>query len=296
MVVSLSSFMNVVSVKLDRTNFLLWISQTTPALKGHRLYGYVDGSFPCLPLFLEDGNSQGSNRNNPDHAAWIEEDQLIISWLLSSLIEPILAQVVGFKTSKEVWDRLHVLFSSTSKTRIDDLKLELAYLKKGTLTVTDYVQKIKSLSDALATSRHFLIDVDQIHYLLGGLPTEYDTFVLSMTTRLDSLSFSEIQSLLLTFEKRLKCHSSQFVLDSPSANLANEKKTFNHNQSSSYKPRQFNNDGGSDNSKKTSYNNNNRSRSNSKNATVVCQLCEYLGHTAATCRRYLELIANKPTK
>ncbi|XP_010274285.1 PREDICTED: uncharacterized protein LOC104609611 [Nelumbo nucifera] len=208
----------------------------------------------------------------------------------------VLAQVVGCKTSREVWDRLHVLFSSTSKTRIHDLKLELAYLKKGILTITNYVQKIKSLYDALAASGHFLIDVDQIHYLLGGLLAEYDTFVLSMTIRLDSLSFVEIQSLLLTFEKRLERHSSQSVLDFPSANLSNKKKTFNHNQSSSYKPRQFNNDGSSDNSKKISYNNNNHSKSNSKNVIVVCQLCGYPSHTAATCRRYLELTTNKPTK
>ncbi|XP_010252418.1 PREDICTED: uncharacterized protein LOC104593993 [Nelumbo nucifera] len=264
MVVSLSSFMNVVSVKLDCTNFLLWSSQTTPSLRGHHLYGYVDESFPCPPLFLEDGSSQGSIRSNSDHVARVEQDQLIISWLLSSLTEPVLAQVVGCKTSREVWDQLHVLFSSTSKTRIHDLKLELAYLKKGTLTVTDYAHKIKNLSHALAASGHFLTDVDQIHYLLGALKASLFTI----------------------------------VLDSPSANLANKKKTFNHNQSSSYKPRQFNNDGGSENSKKISYNNNNHRRLQILGilATVVCQLCGYPGHTAATCHRYLELTANKPTK
>ncbi|XP_010246304.1 PREDICTED: homeobox protein 3-like [Nelumbo nucifera] len=162
-----------------------------------------------------------------------------------------------------------------NRTRIVDHKLVIIFINRVNCKTSK--EKIKSLSDALAASGYFLTNVDQIHYLLRGLPIEYDIFVLSVTTRLDSLS-------------------SQSVLDSPSANLANKKKNFNHNQSSSYKPQQFNNDGGSDNSKKTSYNNNNRSRSNSKNTTVVCQLYGYLGHITATCRRYLELTTNKNTK
>nr|DAD36553.1 TPA_asm: hypothetical protein HUJ06_007194 [Nelumbo nucifera] len=104
-------------------------------------------------------------------------------WLLFTLTEPVLAQVVGCTTSHDT---------------------------------------LKSLADALAASNYHIPDSDIIHYLLGGLPFEHGIVVISITTRLDKLSLPDVQSLLLTYEKRLTRHHTS--LDGTSANIANRKK------------------------------------------------------------------------
>jgi cytochrome c-type biogenesis protein CcmH/NrfF len=48
------NFSQFITYKLDETNYLLWLSQIVPILKGHELMGIVDGSEPCPPQFLSD--------------------------------------------------------------------------------------------------------------------------------------------------------------------------------------------------------------------------------------------------
>lgn len=50
----LSNVSNLVSIKLDRHNYLLWRSQFEPLLISHDLMGIVDGSNPCPDECLSD--------------------------------------------------------------------------------------------------------------------------------------------------------------------------------------------------------------------------------------------------
>ncbi|KAF5208322.1 hypothetical protein FRX31_002091, partial [Thalictrum thalictroides] len=45
--VSLPSFANLVSIRLDRNNYLLWLGQIVLALNCHDLFKFVDGSYPA---------------------------------------------------------------------------------------------------------------------------------------------------------------------------------------------------------------------------------------------------------
>jgi hypothetical protein len=49
----LITFTNFNPVKLTRDNYLLWLPQIVPPLRGGNLFGYVDGTTPPhRPLFL----------------------------------------------------------------------------------------------------------------------------------------------------------------------------------------------------------------------------------------------------
>ena len=124
-----------VSLKLDRQNFLLWRAQFLPLLRGYELEGYVSGALPCPPKFL---SSMDSTINN-NYITWQKQDNILLGWILSSLIEPVLAQIASLSTSTSVWQALDHMFASKSRARIMQLKLELQNTKKGNLSMTDYL-------------------------------------------------------------------------------------------------------------------------------------------------------------
>lgn len=60
-------------------------------------------------------------------------------------------------------------------------KLQLQTLKKGNLTMREYLTKMKSFADVLASASHKLSEDDQILHILSGLGREYDPIVVPIT-------------------------------------------------------------------------------------------------------------------
>lgn len=125
-------------IKLDRHNFVLWKSQILPVLRGHDLEGYADGSLLCSPKFTA-GSSSDTNLNkaevilNSAYLAWIKQDQLLLSWILSSLTKGVLAQVGGCTTARGVWQSLEHMYALQSRAKIVQLRLQLQTTKKGAM-------------------------------------------------------------------------------------------------------------------------------------------------------------------
>ena len=93
-------------IRLSNNNFLLWKAQLTPFLRGQNLFGYVDGSIPPPPRFYHTTSTNSSEQQmlpNPTSDLWLQQDQMILSTLLLSLSEKVMAHVVGLATSHEVW-------------------------------------------------------------------------------------------------------------------------------------------------------------------------------------------------
>ncbi|OVA12200.1 hypothetical protein BVC80_1777g19 [Macleaya cordata] len=103
-----TSINHIVSVKLETSNYLLWLAQFKPLLKGYNLVGYVDGTFPCPPRYL----GSDDTTVNPACLAWEQQDQVLLGWLLSSLSDPVLARMVGHDSSRAVWLALEKQFAS----------------------------------------------------------------------------------------------------------------------------------------------------------------------------------------
>jgi hypothetical protein len=55
--------------------------------------------------------------SNPNYITWTDQDQVVLSALVSSLLENILAHMVDLSTSREVWVALKRMFASYSSTR-----------------------------------------------------------------------------------------------------------------------------------------------------------------------------------
>ncbi|KAK2995538.1 hypothetical protein RJ640_026690 [Escallonia rubra] len=132
------------SVKLTSKNYLAWKTQFLPILNYQNLHGHIDGTSSPPPKTLVSPTAENLHIPNPEYEAWFKKDQLLLSWLFSSLTEEIFPYIIGLSTSQEVWTALAHSFGSVSQNRQLQLYIELQELKKNDLSISEYLHKAKS--------------------------------------------------------------------------------------------------------------------------------------------------------
>jgi hypothetical protein len=130
-------------VKLDLTNYVLWKSQIDNIVFANGFEDFIDGTSICPEKELSAGVI------NPAFIAWRRQDRTILSWIYSPLTLVIMAQIIGHTTSQSAWNALEKTLSSSSRARIMQLRLELQSTKKGSLSMIDYIIKVKEVADSL---------------------------------------------------------------------------------------------------------------------------------------------------
>ncbi|KAF5459789.1 hypothetical protein F2P56_019707 [Juglans regia] len=193
-----------ITIKLTIENYLLWNAQIVPFLKGHCLFGYINGSIPKSSPTL-------NNIPNPEHSNWLLQDQLIISTINASLSENVLAQVLNCTSSRDVWVTLETLFLAQSSAHIMQTQFQIATMKKGSDSIKEYFHKATSLASALGAARQPLSSSEFIIYLLAGLGSDYESIVMSITTRPEPLTTPQVFSYLLNHEAHLQ-HQNNTLL------------------------------------------------------------------------------------
>ena len=211
----------VVTIRLTKANYLLWRAQLLPFLRSMKLMGFLDGSNPA-PAKLVAASTAGTEPTlNPAYERWYDQDQQLLSGLLSSMTAEVLHDVVEATSSKEVWDSLQKKFASSTKARTVQIRVELATTKKRDLSAADFFRKITGLATELAAAGAPLRDEEVLAYLFAGLPAAYDPFVTAMTTKSEALSLDDVFAHLVTFEARQLQHQAEFQLQfGTSANFA----------------------------------------------------------------------------
>ena len=224
---------------------------------------------------------------NPSFVTWRRQDRTIFNWIYSSLTPAIMAHIIGHNTSHTAWNALEKTFSSSSKARIMQLRLELQSAKKGSLSMIDYIMKVKGAANNLTAIGELVLEQDQVMNLLGGFSSDYNAVVTAINIRDDKISIEAVHSMLLTFKHRLEQQSSIDHISSMSACYAsssnnrgggrkyNSSRGQSHiSNTSNYTYRGFSRGG------RYSYN----GRHNSTNSEKPqCQLCGKFGHTVHVC-------------
>jgi hypothetical protein len=111
-----------------------------------------------------------------------------------------MAQNIGHTTSQSAWNALKKTLSSSSKARIMQLRLELQSTKKGSMSMIDYIMKVKGVANSLAAIGEPISEQDQVINLLGGLGSDYNAVVTAINIRDDKISVETIHSMLLAIE------------------------------------------------------------------------------------------------
>ena len=234
---------------------------------------HIEGLKICPP------QKTSSGETNPDFVMWRRFDRMILSWIYSSLTPEIMDQIVGYQSSHAAWFALERIFSASLRARVMQLRLEFQTTRKGSLTMMEYILKLKSLADNLATIGEPMTDRDQILQLLGGLGADYNSIVASLTAHEDEMSLHSVHNILLTHEQQLSFQNSVAEDNVISANLAtpqyqhfNNKRSSNTNPSSQNRQSRFNTRRGT-----------NGGCSQSSQHRSQCQLCGKFGHTMVHC-------------
>jgi len=120
----------VISNKLDGTNFLAWSAQLLLLFRSYGLIGIVDGSEPNRPQFT---STEHKNQFilNFGYVVWQYKDQTILGWIISSLSPAVVSTIYDLETSRLAWQALGARFAAPSTSRISLIKRKLQSLQQG---------------------------------------------------------------------------------------------------------------------------------------------------------------------
>jgi hypothetical protein len=96
--------------------------------------------------------------------------------------------------------------------------MALTTIQKGSLTVAEYISKMKILINDMVSAGKKLDDEYFISYMLAGLDAEYNSVVSSIAGRVEPIGFTELYFQLLAYENRLDLQSGGQGLSQSSAN------------------------------------------------------------------------------
>nr|XP_009780266.1 PREDICTED: uncharacterized protein LOC104229337 [Nicotiana sylvestris] len=202
-VASVSNIKNFIPTTLDYKNNMIWRELFLPVFKGHGVYGFIDGSYPCpeSTLTMDDGTSIQATLSQEILQAIIRPNQSL--------------------TPREAWLQIERLFHDNVSSRTLQLKVQFHNLKKGSLSIADYVRCFKSITDALTSIGNPISDFDLVLQILSGLPYEYLSVSTSISTRIPLPTFLETRSLLFLHDTQLNGFSST-ASDSSTALVAKQ--------------------------------------------------------------------------
>lgn len=80
--------------------------------------------------------------------------------------------------------------------------------------------KIKAIVDSLLAIGDSITEQDQVDDILVGLPEEYNTFVMMMYGKLEPISYTDLESLLLVQESQLEKFRVELTSGTISVNVA----------------------------------------------------------------------------
>jgi hypothetical protein len=137
---------------------------------------------------------EAEETSNPAFDLWKAQEQHVLSYLLTSVSRDVLVQIVALPSTVNVWKHIESAFASQSRARVINTPLALTTTQKGSLTVAEYISKMKVLADDMASVGKKLDDEDFISYILVGLDDEYNFVVSSIAERVEPITFAELYS------------------------------------------------------------------------------------------------------
>ncbi|GAU47127.1 hypothetical protein TSUD_247490 [Trifolium subterraneum] len=294
-----------ITEKLTEQNYHLWRQQVEPYINAHSLDDLI-GPAPAPPRFLTVAD-HASATLNPLYRKWRRQDQMLLSWLQSTLSSEILARFLGSRTSQDLWGKIVSYFHKQLRAKARTLRVELRSTSLLNRTVKEYLLQIRRLIDNLASIGDPVPLSQHIDIILEGLPSEFNSVISVVESRFESIDMDEIEALLLAHENRLDKSKKKTIDDATSINIAQNPQSNpspqdqlpeNTSQTDNSYGTEFSKYG-NDNSRYGPYHNPARGRGgsfgrnrggrsgstgrNNANGNTQCQICSKPNHIALDC-------------
>lgn len=102
-------------VKLDEGTFLQWQQQVRFILTGYDLFGFLDGTLSAPARYVHD--TDGSLVANPSATIFTQQDNLLTSWLLSTISSSFLSSFTDVRSACDVWMMASSLFAADTSAK-----------------------------------------------------------------------------------------------------------------------------------------------------------------------------------
>lgn len=184
--------------------------------------GIIDGSSksPSKTIEVVKDDKTKEVHVNPAYSAWLAQDQQVLAFLFNSVSKDVLGQVATLESAAEVWTALEAMFSAQSHARVTNLRMQLSTTKKGSMTTTEYFNKMKALGDELAAAGKKIEDDKMVSFILVGLDADYNPIVTLVMGKLDPIPLSELYAQVMSYEIRLEMLNDQGGQYQSSANFS----------------------------------------------------------------------------
>ncbi|KAM0999510.1 hypothetical protein ACFX2A_006368 [Malus domestica] len=313
----ISTVSSSVTVKLDDSNYLVWNFQMELLLEGHGIMGFVDGINPCPSRFdstVSGGSTDSSLRVETDtFKIWKMHDRALMQLITATLSPSAVSCAIGSTSARDLWVRLKEQFSIVTRTTIFQMKSALQNIKKGTDSISQYLQRIKEARDYLSAAGVTFADDDIVILTLNGLSSEYNTLRSIIRGREHVISMKDLRSQLLAEEAMIEnVAATPFLTAMVAKNSGHDSQNSSYGRQSNpygsqsgffnasgYKPnfhknkgrgKFYNNSYPRFGNNKSGYINNapgilgNSPSSQQGQFPTNCQICGKYGHLADTCR------------
>ena len=270
-------------LKLTATNYRSWKLQFHTLLVGFDLMGFVDGQRPCPPATI---TADGITSPNPAYHLWTRQDQLLLNAIIGSISPTIIPFIASAKTAYDAWNSLANTYAKPSRGHIMHLKGVLTNVTKGTQTITEYMQHVKSIADELAMLDAPENSEDLTVKILNGLGDEFRDISSAVRARDSPITFEELHEKLINSKAILKqglTRNQQFPITAnyvAKPPFGGYQSNYNRQNNRGFNPTNYNSNRSADSSSANPRYFNRNQSNGPKPYRGFCQLCGEQGHTA----------------
>jgi hypothetical protein len=198
------------SEKLTRDNHSLWCAQVLPTIRVAQLVGFLDGSEKAPEKNLEiEKDSKKLTVPNLDYAVWRVRDQHVLTYLVTSLSQEVLAGVASNAMAATMWATISQSFASQLRSCVLHLRNQLVATRKGDMSIASYFSTMRGYADEMVTARKLIDDDDVVSYILNGLDVDYNSLIEQVNGMTETISSETLYSRLLDTEARATSQKMQ---------------------------------------------------------------------------------------
>ncbi|XP_059650359.1 uncharacterized protein LOC132296147 [Cornus florida] len=173
--------------------------EVLPLIKSLGIAHHLIDDVPAKEMIEEDGKKV----SNSQYMQWLHNDGLLVSWLLGILTEDTHSMIMGSETSKQIWNSLEEQLLPNTIEQEENLKDSLACLKKGSLSITEYIKKFKAICDNFASINKPIPETEKVFKLARGLGPKYQDFRMVMLSKPPYPSFTQFVLSLQNHEQMI---------------------------------------------------------------------------------------------
>ncbi|MCI09024.1 retrovirus-related pol polyprotein from transposon TNT 1-94, partial [Trifolium medium] len=206
-----------ISEKLNEKNFHMWRQQVEPFINAHNLDDFLVS--PAIPPRFLTADDHATATLNPEFRKWRQKDQMLMSWIQTTISSEILARVVGCNHTFELWNKILSYFQKQMRAKARQLRVELRSTKLEDRTVKEYLLRIRLLIDNLTAIGDLVPLNHHLDIILEGLPSDFNSVISVIESNFDSMDMDEAEALLLAHETRLEKSKKKTLDEVASLNL-----------------------------------------------------------------------------